>query len=161
MKRLSYPIDVQIELTEACNQKCQHCYNFWRYDSDLVKKDELNADKFLLVLDKLNECGISMITLTGGEPLLRPEIFFTLLKQAKKYNMEVGLNSNAVLINKEMAEKMFEAGLDHALISVLGIESTHDSVSNLSGGFRKTCQGISNLVEAGIPVAVNMVASKL
>jgi radical SAM protein with 4Fe4S-binding SPASM domain len=161
MKRLSYPIDVQIELTEACNQKCQHCYNFWRYDSEVVKKDELNADKFLLVLEKLNECGVSMITLTGGEPLLRPEIFFTLLKQAKKYNMEVGLNSNAVLINKEMAEKMFEAGLDHALISVLGIESTHDSVSNLLGGFKKTCQGISNLVEAGVPVAVNMVASKL
>lgn len=161
MERLSYPIDVQIELTEACNQKCQHCYNFWRYDSNVVKKDELNVENFLLVLKKLNDCGVSMITLTGGEPLLRPEVFFALLKEAKKYDMEVGLNSNAVLINKEMAKKMFKEGLDHALISVLGTELTHDSVSNLPGGFKKTCKGISNLIEADIKVAVNMVASKL
>jgi MoaA/NifB/PqqE/SkfB family radical SAM enzyme len=108
MKRLSFPIDVQIELTEACNQKCRHCYNFWRYDSEVVKKNELSAADFLLVLDKLNDCGVSVITITGGEPMLRPEVFFSLLRKAKRYDMEVGLNSNAVLISKEIAHRMFE-----------------------------------------------------
>ncbi len=161
MQRLLFPIDVQIELTEACNQKCRHCYNFWRYDSDIVKKDELSVENFLAIISKINDSGVSMLTLTGGEPLLRSEIFFSLLKQAKKYDMEVGLNSNAVLINKEMAERMFKEGLDHALISLMGLESTHNSISNLPDGFSSTCRGISNLVEAGVSVAVNMVASKL
>lgn len=161
MQRLLFPVDVQIELTEACNQKCRHCYNFWRYDSNVIKKDELSADDFLIILSKLNDSGVSMLTLTGGEPLLRSEIFFSLLKQAKKYDMEVGLNSNAVLTNKEMAKRMFEEGLDHALISLMGLESTHNSISNLPDGFNSTCRGISNLIEAGVSVAVNMVASKL
>lgn len=161
MERLSYPISVQIELTEACNQKCVHCYNFWRYDSKKVSKDELSVDNFLLILEKLNNSGISLITLTGGEPLLRPEVFFALLKQAKKYDMEVGLNSNAVLISKDIAKKMFQEGLDNALISLLGVEKTHNKISNLPNGFRNTCNGISNLIDAGIKVTVNMVASKL
>jgi len=161
MERLFYPVSAQIELTEACNQKCQHCYNFWRYDSKILKKDEMNIDDFMIVLDKLHECGVSLLTLTGGEPLLRPEIFFALLNQAKKYDMEVGLNSNAVLINKENAKRMYENGLDHALISLIGIEKTHNSISNLANGFKNTCKGIANLVEAGIGVSVNMVVSKL
>ena len=161
MERLSYPISVQIELTEACNQKCVHCYNFWRYDSERVNKDELSIDKFLFILEKLNDCGISLITLTGGEPLLRPEVFFALLKQAKKYDMEVGLNSNAVLISKDIAKRMYQEGLDNALISLLGVEKTHNTISNLTNGFKNTCNGITNLIDAGIKVTVNMVASKL
>lgn len=161
MKRLSFPLDVQIELTEACNQRCLHCYNYWRYDYKTIKKDELMVNDFLILLSKLNDCGVSMITLTGGEPLLRPDVFFALLKQGKKYGMEVGLNSNAVLITKEMANKMYEYGLDHALISLLGLEDTHNRISSLSNGFKNTCNGIKNLLEAKIPVVVNMVASKI
>lgn len=161
MKRLSFPIDVQIELTEACNQKCRHCYNFWRYDSEVVKKNELSAADFLLVLDKLNDCGVSVITITGGEPMLRPEVFFSLLRKAKRYDMEVGLNSNAVLISKEIAHRMFEEKLDHALISLLGVKDTHNLIAGLPGGFEKTRNGIINLIEAGVPVSVNMVASKM
>ena len=157
MERLLFPLDVQIELTEACNQKCRHCYNFWRYNSKTIKKDELCSNDFLTILKKLNDCGVSMITLTGGEPLLRPKIFFSLLKQAKKFDMEVGLNSNAVLINNEVANKIFNNGLDHALISLMGVELTHNSISNLPNGFKLTCNGINNLVKTGINVAVNMV----
>lgn len=161
MKRLSYPISVQIELTEACNQKCVHCYNYWRYDSHVIRKDEMSVDNFLNIIDKLNDCGVSLLTLTGGEPLLRPEIFFSLLKRAKKYDMEIGLNSNAVLIDKVMAKKMSTEGLDHILVSFLGNEKTHNLISNSLNGFNKTCKGITNLIEAEINVTVNMVASKL
>ena len=161
MERLSYPTSVQIELTEACNQKCIHCYNYWRYDSDKVKRDENNVDKFITIINKLNDCGVSLLTLTGGEPLLRPELFFSMLNKAKKYDMEVGLNSNAVLINKEMSDRMYNEGLDHALISLLGTEKTHNYISNLPNGYRHTCEGITNLVKSGVSVTVNMVSSKM
>ena len=93
--------------------------------------------------------------------MLRPEVFFALLKQAKKYDMEVGLNSNAVLISKDIAKRMYQEGLDNALISLLGVEKTHNTISNLTNGFKNTCNGITNLIDAGIKVTVNMVASKL
>lgn len=121
----------------------------------------MGVENFLIALNILNENGISMVTLTGGEPLLRPEIFFSLLRLAKSYKMEIGLNSNAVLINKEMSQKIQDEGLDHALISVLGTEKTHNFISGLPDGFKKTCEGIRNLVDAKVNVAVNMVASKL
>lgn len=160
MKRLSCPIDVQIELTESCNQKCVHCYNFWRYTEE-ARPDELGISDFLAILSKLHNSGVSVITLTGGEPLLRRSIFFSLLEQAKKYGMEVGLNSNAVLIDKDAAKQMFDLGLDHALISILGTESTHNLITNLPDGFKKTSLGIRNLIENGIEVAINMAVSKL
>lgn len=161
MERLSCPISVQIELTEACNQKCHHCYNYWRYDSNKIKNDELDENEFIEIIDKLNLYGVSLLTLTGGEPFLRPQILFSMLNRAKKYDMEVGINSNAVLITNEIAQKLKEEGLDHALISLMGIENTHNFISNMQNGFMKTCNGISNLINAGIGVTVNMVASKL
>lgn len=161
MERLSCPISVQIELTEACNQKCQHCYNYWRYDSNKIKDDELDENKFIEIIDKLNFHGISLLTLTGGEPLLRPEILFSMLNRAKKYDMEVGVNSNAVLITKEIAQTLKKERLDHTLISLMGTEDTHNAISNLPNGFVKTCSGISHLISAGVDVTVNMVVSKL
>ncbi len=161
MERLSCPIDVQIELTETCNQWCIHCYNYWRYNSRKPIRGEMNKQGFLTVLDTLQDCGVSVVTLTGGEPLLRPKIFFALLQKAKNYGMEVGLNSNGILIGKNEAERMYALGLDHALISLLGLENTHDFITNLPQGFKKTREGISNLVDSGISVAVNMVASRL
>jgi len=60
-----------------------------------------------------------------------------------------------------VANKIFNNGLDHALISLMGVELTHNSISNLPNGFKLTCNGINNLVKTGINVAVNMVVSKL
>ncbi len=160
MKRLSYPIDVQIELTERCNFKCRHCYNYWRYEKDGVKQ-ELGIVQFLTILKILKDGGVSVITLTGGEPFLRSNVLFALLKNAKSYGMEVGLNSNAALIVADYANQLKKFGLDHALCSVLGIEQTHNLIVGTKDGFSHTMKGVKNLVKAGINVAINMVVSKL
>lgn len=160
MKRLFAPLDVQIELTENCNQKCIHCYNYWRYKQK-IDSNELNNKDFLFILEKLNNLGVSVITLTGGEPFLRKDLFFALLKQAKKYKMEVGLNSNAVLIKENDAKLMADIGIDHALISILGDEDTHDFITGKKLNFKKAILGISNLIKNDIKTAINIVASKL
>lgn len=160
MKRLSSPIDVQIELTEGCNQRCVHCYNYWRYNPG-IRQGELEIDSFLIILKKLRDVGVGVVTLTGGEPLLRPSLFFSLLEESKRYDMEVGLNSNAVLVDKDSANHMLDAGLDHALISLLGTEKTHNLITNIPDGFKKASLGIANLINSGIRVSVNMAVSKL
>ncbi len=159
MKRLSAPVDIQLELTEACNQKCLHCYNYWRY-LDCPRHEELSLADFSAILDQARECGVHLITLTGGEPLIRKNILFPLVRKARSCGFEVGLNSNATSLDHESAEELKGAGLDHALISLLGTEHTHDTIAGLKGGFQRTITGIGNLLSVGIPVSVNMVVSK-
>ena len=67
MNRLSSPLDVQIELTEACNQNCHHCYNYWRQDKR-PPTGELAVDQFLIITDQIHSAQVGSVTLTGGEP---------------------------------------------------------------------------------------------
>lgn len=160
MKRLSGPIDVQLELTENCNFKCRHCYNYWRYNVK-SKKRELNTTDFIRIISTLKGRGISVITLTGGEPLLRPNVLFAVLMEAKKCGMEVGLNTNATFVTPSIAKRLVDEGLDHALCSVLGKETTHNFITGIKDGFSRATRGIENLVGTGLKVATNMVVSKL
>lgn len=160
MRRLSGPIDVQLELTENCNYRCRHCYNFWRY----VPKDpkrELSVDQLLGVVATLYSHGVSVLTLTGGEPLLRPDVLFAVLAEAKRLGMEVGLNTNAALVTPEIASRLKTEELDHVLCSILGKEETHNFITGTSGGYHQTVRGIEYLVQAGLSVAANMVVSTL
>ncbi|NUQ57743.1 MAG: radical SAM protein [Candidatus Paceibacter sp.] len=159
MKRLSAPLDAQIELTESCNQKCFHCYNYWRYDEE-IGKNEIKEEDFLLIAKKLHNAGIKSITLTGGEPFLRPRIVFSILQFCKDNGIKVGINSNAVLIGKRYAEKISELGATHVLVSLLGTKNTHNKITN-SNTFDNACDGIKNLINAGLSVSVNMAVSKL
>lgn len=159
MKRLSAPLDVQIELTEKCNQKCFHCYNYWRY-SEEIGKNELDTKGFLLIIDKLIKVGINSVTLTGGEPFLRPNLLFSILEYCNKNNIKASINSNAALIKNDDAEKIGGLGITHMLVSLLGMEKTHNIITN-SDTFKKACRGIIALVSNKIKVSVNMAVSKL
>lgn len=159
MKRLSAPVDIQIELTETCNQKCRHCYNYWRYLNRPGNK-ELSFDGFSAILEQAQKSSVHLITFTGGEPLLKKSILIPLVKKAKDLGFEVGLNSNATLLDLQCATALKVAGLDHALISLLGLEDVHNHISGLENGYFYTIAGIKNLLSLDIPVSVNMVVSK-
>ena len=159
MKRLSAPLDVQIELTENCNQKCFHCYNHWRY-SEEIGKNELKEKDFLLIVKKLVVVGINSFTLTGGEPFLRPKLLFSILEYCNQNNIKAGINSNATLIKNNDAGKMRDLGVTHVLVSLLGTEKTHNKITN-SNTFKKACDGIMALVDNKVKVSVNMAVSKL
>ena len=105
MKRLSASLDVQIELTEKCNQKCFHCYNYWRY-SEEIGKNELDTQDFLSIVKKLATAGINSVTLTGGEPFLKPGLVFAILEACKENSIKASINSNATLIKESDASKI-------------------------------------------------------
>ena len=129
MKRLMSPIDVQLEITALCNQKCRHCYNYWRH-SDAPRSVELSSEDLGCILRKLAEAKVVQLTFTGGEPLLHPDILMSSMFEAHKLGMGFGLNSNATLITDEIARGLGSSGLQHALISVLGPPAIH----NMLGG---------------------------
>ncbi len=159
MKRLSSPLDVQVELTEACNQICRHCYNYWRQERK-PPSGELATEQFLNIARQIHSAKVGGVTLTGGEPMLRKEVLFAMVSEFHNLGIDVGMNSNGALVTNEDARTLKQCGLDHALISVLGPESVHNLIAGPGGDFKKTTNGIINLLEAGIYVAVNMPVSQ-
>jgi radical SAM protein with 4Fe4S-binding SPASM domain len=112
-------------------------------------------------VDQAADAKVGTITFTGGEPMLHKNIVIELITQASSHKIDTGLNSNATYIDLETARKLSESGLNHALISLLGPENAHNAIGGGSADFVKTINGIRSLVEVGIPVATNMVVSKL
>ncbi|MEK9209259.1 MAG: radical SAM protein [Patescibacteria group bacterium] len=160
MKRLSAPLDVQIELTERCNQICKHCYNYWRHLPQ-QKPNELQEADFINIIRQLHQAKVGLITFSGGEPMLRKDILFNLITEAHLLGIETGLNSNGALVGKEDAKRLARCGLEHTLISILGPKELHNSIAGVGGDFVSAIRGISFLIDFGIPVAVNMPVSKL
>ena len=160
MKRLLSPIDVQIEITALCNQKCRHCYNYWRH-LDTPRPNEMSSEDLGCVLRKLTEAKVVQLTFTGGEPLLRPDALMSSVSEAYKLSLGFGMNSNATLITDEIARELSSAGLQHALVSVLGPPAIHNMLGGGAASFDKTMNGISHLMRHNIPVSTNMVVSKM
>ena len=158
MKRLSAPLDVQIELTEKCNQRCFHCYNYWRY-SEEIGKNELGIQDFLVVVKKLVTAGINSVTLTG-ENLFKTKFAIFPFRIFQKNNIKASINSNAVLIKNNDASKLRDLGVTHVLVSLLGTEKTHNGITN-SNTFKKVCNGIATLINNKVSVSINIAVSKL
>jgi MoaA/NifB/PqqE/SkfB family radical SAM enzyme len=68
-KLLSAPTAINLELTEICNVKCRHCYNFWRDES--IGTVSITEEKFDLIIDRLLDAGVFYVILTGGEPFAK------------------------------------------------------------------------------------------
>ena len=102
MKRVySAPTSTNLELTEACNVKCTHCYNFWREDS--MGGNSLTIEKLDIVLDKLIEAGVYHIVLTGGEPFAKFKLLTNGLKRLRDANISASVNTNLMLATDENA----------------------------------------------------------
>lgn len=164
MFRLKSPLRAQIELTEACNNACIHCYNYWRYlkTGKKLKTDdrERTLDHFSRILKVIIDQDIGSITFTGGEPLIRKDILFDLIKIARDAELQVSINSNAALITEKDIFRFKELGVDSFLISLLSHNAKTHNTMALANSYSRTIRGIQRLVEAGLCPSVNMVTSQ-
>ena len=146
----SAPYEVVWEITQKCNLNCKHCSVY----AEKIEGNEFTTEEALKVLDKLDEFGVPAINFSGGEALIRDDIF-KLIKYANKKGIFVGVDSNGILITKENASRMKEAGVRYCRISLDGANfATHDSFRGVKGAFDKTIDGIKNAVSEGIYVSV-------
>jgi radical SAM protein with 4Fe4S-binding SPASM domain len=165
MLRLKSPLSVQLELTDACNNACIHCYNYWRYleTGSKLNKDNLKrtTQHFISIFEILKKCEIRVLILTGGEPFLRRDVLFEIAKLGKKAGMIIGVNTNGTLISPDDADTIYNLGIDFVLISLLGKKpKTHNLITN-SRSFSRTIGAIKLLAQRGVNVSVNTVVSKL
>ena len=96
---------------------------------------------------------------TGGEPLLRRELF-QILNYARGAGFSIALMSNGTLIDRDTAQKIKEAGVSDVQISLDGLENTHDSLRG-KGNFQRTLEGIGNLVAQGVDTNINLTVSRV
>ncbi len=150
----SAPDTVFFELTRECNLDCTHCLN----DSGKPLPAELTHERRSAILDEFCTIGVQEVRFTGGEPLLVAGLF-NYISKIRTCGLRATMGTNGVLIDTVIAQRLSEAGLNMAVVSVDGLEHRHDLIRGV-GTFQKTIEGIELLRRFRIPVRVNVVAMK-
>jgi heme d1 biosynthesis radical SAM protein NirJ len=118
-------------LIRRCNLCCKHCYSI---SADTDFPGELSTAEVFDVMDDLKAFGVPGLILSGGEPLLRPDIF-DIGRRAKDLGFYIGLSTNGTLIKQQHLDPIRDAGFDYLGISIDGIKDTHDEFRQMKGAF--------------------------
>lgn len=137
-------------LVRRCNLTCKHCYSI---SADKNFPGELNTQQVFDVMDDLKQFHVPVLILSGGEPLMRDDIF-DISKRARDLGFYVGLSTNGTLIDESNIEKIAAAGYDYVGISIDGIRKTHDRFRRREGAFDESMHGIRLCKEHGIKVGL-------
>ena len=125
-------------LIRRCNLTCKHCYSI---SADRDFPGELSTDEVFQVMDDLRAFGVPVLILSGGEPLLRGDIF-PISQRAKDLGFYVGLSTNGTLIDATNIDAIADTGYDYVGVSIDGIRETHDRFRRREGAFDASMQGI-------------------
>ena len=137
-------------LVRRCNLACKHCYSI---SADTDFPGELTTEEVFAVMDDLKRFRVPVLILSGGEPLLRPDIY-AIARRAKDLGFYVALSSNGTLIDKTNIARIAEVGFDYVGVSLDGIAETHDRFRRQAGAFAASLNGIRLCQEHGIKVGI-------
>jgi radical SAM protein with 4Fe4S-binding SPASM domain len=138
------PLFAGFDITYRCQAKCEYCD---RWKIGLEKKKEISTEKALQTVRELGNMGTWILSIGGGEPLLRKDIC-KIIKEAKKYGLLVNLNTNGLLL-KKMADELIDSGVDSITISMEGYTAKqHDSIRRFNGLFEAVKDGIKYIKES-------------
>lgn len=133
-----------------CNLRCVHCYS---QSHDKQYEGELTNEQGKALLDDLADFQVPVVLFSGGEPLIRPDIF-DLIQYAAKKKMRAVVSTNGTLITSDTASKLKDAGISYAGISLDGLESTNDRFRGVKGAFAQSLKGVRNCLEKGVKVGL-------
>jgi radical SAM protein with 4Fe4S-binding SPASM domain len=144
-----------MELTERCNNNCQHCFINLPEGDKSARSRELTTDEIKKILNEAVSLGCMSVRFTGGEPLLR-EDFEELYLFARRIGLKVMLFTNATLINEHLVGLFLRVPpLEKIEITVYGMhKESYDLATRTKGSFEKAWRGINLLLTHGIPFVV-------
>lgn len=142
--------------TKTCNLKCVHCYA----DSDCNKyKGELSSTEAKSFIDDLGDFKVPVILFSGGEPLLRNDIF-ELIEHSNKNNIRSTISTNGTLIDKDVSKSLKKLKVGYVGVSLDGIGSRHDEFRKTKGSFDKALNGIRNCLEVDQKVGLRFTINR-
>jgi Fe-coproporphyrin III synthase len=139
-----------------CNLHCVHCYSD---SANRAYHGELNTEEGKALIDDLAGFGIPALLLSGGEPLIRPDIF-EMIAYARLRGLRVTLSTNGTLITPEVAANLHELGVSYVGISLDGIGATNDRFRGHKGAFDKAMAGFRNCKAVGQRVGLRMTLTR-
>lgn len=158
-KTLRTPLVLQVEVTDACFQKCGHCYRSCQLKKALPIK-KMTIPQIEHVVEEASRCKVFQLVFTGGDPLMYPEVFMAGVLKAKKLGIFRNVNTNLGLLTPELAQFIVENKV--AVLSTLFSfdRYLHDQIAGYEGSFDSVTTNIRLLASMGCKVSVNMVVRK-
>jgi heme b synthase len=140
------------ELTRSCNLACGHCRASSKYGP---YPDELTTSECFKLIDDIVSFSKPVIILTGGEPLLRKDIF-EIISYGKKNGLVMVMSPNGTLLDDGNIKKIIASGIKRISVSLDGPDAlSHDSLRQVDGAFRQACDGIERAKKAGLEFQIN------
>lgn len=134
------------ETTLRCNAKCKHCGS--RAGENIHLKEELTTEEikkaFKGISDRLDASSI-LLNVTGGEPLLREDLFDVMDYAHNTLGFKWGITTNGLLMDEKVIDQMKQTGMSTMSISLDGLEKSHDKFRGIDGAYSKTIANIKKL----------------
>ncbi|HEV2431598.1 MAG TPA: heme d1 biosynthesis radical SAM protein NirJ [Burkholderiales bacterium] len=143
-------------LVRRCNLACLHCYSI---SADIDFPGELSTSEVHSVMHDLKAFGVPALVLSGGEPLLRRDLF-EIAARAKAMGFYTALSTNGTLIDVPLAMRIRDTGFDYVGISLDGLEETHDRFRRKKGAFEKSLGALRLLRDMGVKVGVRFTLTR-
>ena len=143
-------------LIRRCNLTCLHCYSI---SADKDFPGELSTADVFRVMDDLKAFRVPVLILSGGEPLLRRDLF-DIAARAKTMGFYTGLSTNGTLIDAPMAERIAAIGFDYVGISLDGLQETHDKFRRRKGAFEASLAGLRHCRNRGVKVGLRFTLTR-
>lgn len=147
----TYPLNrIYFYLTEGCNLACRHCWLAPKFDPQGDRFARLPVELFEQAIREAKPLGLQGVKLTGGEPLLHPQIS-RILEIIRGEELHLTIETNGLLCTPSLAEEMARNPNRFVSVSLDGAcAETHEWVRGVKGSFETACQGVRNLVAEGI-----------
>ena len=146
----TYPLNIlYFYLTEGCNLRCRHCWIEPRFQTEKRQYPALEPDLFRHIVRQAKALGLSGVKLTGGEPLMHPQIE-KILEAVREEEIDLTIETNGVFCTPALVRDLVRSRLRHISVSIDGADvQTHEWVRGVEGCFEASLSGIRNLVAAG------------
>jgi len=154
-RHLSAPVGLIWELTSQCNLKCKHCFS----SSGRSGEKELTTPEIKAAIDLFADMKVFYINFTGGEPLLRSDIF-DILRFASNKKIFFDISTNGFLITPKMVEMLQETNIYNVQLSIDGLEETHDRFRGVKGSFKQAMNAIKRLKDANFGIVISTTVNK-
>lgn len=143
-------------LIRRCNLACKHCYSI---SADHNFPGELETGEIFRVMDELKQFSVPVLILSGGEPLLHPDIY-EISRRAKSMGFYVGLSTNGTLINETNIDEIAAINYNYIGISIDGLRDTHDRFRRREGAFDDSLNAIRLCRENDLNIGMRFTITK-
>jgi SynChlorMet cassette radical SAM/SPASM protein ScmF len=146
----AWPLNqIYFYLTEGCNLRCRHCWLAPKYQTEDHIYPSLDLELFRLIIEQAKPLGLTGVKLTGGEPLMHPNIK-EVLDFIRTEDLRLIVETNGTLCTPELAKMMFACEDPFVSVSLDGVDAkTHEWIRGVKGCFDAALDGILKFLKAG------------